>query len=55
MILKISFRRSVPFELSDAGDFQLEEGGVIVNCKLAYTTFGELNKEKNNMILVPTW
>ena len=44
-----------PYELHDIGDFQLEEGGTIRGCQLAYSTFGKLNKAKDNAIVVPTW
>lgn len=37
------------------GDYALDDGGTINNCQLAYTTFGELNAAKDNVILVPTW
>jgi homoserine acetyltransferase len=37
------------------GDFKLENGHSIDQCKIAYQTFGHLNKEKNNAILFPTW
>ncbi|WP_203341059.1 alpha/beta fold hydrolase [Planococcus beijingensis] len=44
-----------PYEIYDLGDFELEEGGRIPDCKLAYATHGELNEQKNNVILIPTW
>ena len=44
-----------PYELHDIGDLQLEEGGTIRGCKLAYATFGTLNAAKDNAILTPTW
>src|SRR3984957_11530082 len=44
-----------PYELQDIGNLELEEGGTIRGCKLAYATFGELNAAKDNAILVPTW
>jgi len=44
-----------PYELYDLGDFQLEDGGVIPNCQIAYTTHGKLNEQKDNAILVTTW
>jgi homoserine O-acetyltransferase/O-succinyltransferase len=44
-----------PYELHDIGNLELEEGGTIRGCKLAYATFGELNRAKDNAILVPTW
>ena len=44
-----------PFKLYSLGDFELEEGGVIPNCQLSYATHGQLNEEKNNVIVIPTW
>jgi homoserine O-acetyltransferase/O-succinyltransferase len=44
-----------PYELFDAGDLELEEGGTLPNCQLAYATFGALNPARDNAILVPTW
>ena len=44
-----------PYELHDIGNLDLEEGGTIRDCKLAYAAFGALNAERDNAILVPTW
>src|SRR5580700_4645634 len=44
-----------PYELHDIGNLELEEGGTIRGCTLAYTTFGTLNAAKDNAILIPTW
>lgn len=44
-----------PYELHDVGSLELEEGGTIRGCKLAYATFGKLNSAKDNAILIPTW
>jgi homoserine O-acetyltransferase len=44
-----------PYELSDIGNLELEEGGTLRGCQLAYATFGRLNTAKDNAILVPTW
>ena len=44
-----------PYELHDIGYLELEEGGAIRNCQLAYATFGTLNAAKDNAILFPTW
>src|SRR6266850_4484955 len=44
-----------PYELYDIGNLELEEGGTIRACNLAYATFGSLNAAKDNAILVPTW
>ncbi|MHB2153095.1 alpha/beta fold hydrolase [Calditrichota bacterium GD2] len=37
------------------GDFKLESGAVIKNCKIGYRTFGRLNSARDNAILFPTW
>jgi homoserine O-acetyltransferase len=37
------------------GDFRLESGEVIRDCRIGYRTFGQLNRDKSNAILVPTW
>ena len=44
-----------PYELHDIGNLELEEGGTIRGCQLAYATFGTLNAAKDNAILIPTW
>jgi homoserine O-acetyltransferase len=44
-----------PYEVHDIGNLDLEEGGTIRGCKLAYATFGSLNAAADNAILIPTW
>jgi homoserine O-acetyltransferase len=44
-----------PYEVHDIGNLELEEGGTIRGCKLAYAAFGALNEAKDNAILIPTW
>lgn len=44
-----------PYEIYNLGDFKLEDGGIIPNLKLAYTTHGKLNSAKDNVIIIPTW
>ena len=44
-----------PYELHDIGNLDLEEGGTIRHCQLAYAAFGALNAARDNAILVPTW
>lgn len=44
-----------PYEMISIGRLELENGGVIENCELAVATVGELNEEKDNAILIPTW
>jgi hypothetical protein len=44
-----------PYELIGIGELELEEGGVLPDCRLAVATHGALNAAKDNAILVPTW
>lgn len=37
------------------GDFSLESGEVLRDCRVGYRTFGALNADKSNVILFPTW
>ena len=43
------------FKLYDLGNLILESGETLRGAKLAYRTFGTLNAEKSNAILVTTW
>ena len=43
------------YDLVGIGRLDLEEGGAIDDCRLAVTTFGELNQTRDNAILVSTW
>ncbi|MEW6261378.1 MAG: hypothetical protein AB1547_15895, partial [Thermodesulfobacteriota bacterium] len=40
---------------ADLGDFRLENGDVIQNCRLGYLISGKRNAETSNVVLVPTW
>ena len=42
-------------QFANLGDFKLENGGVIRNCRIGYRTFGALNSDKSNAVVVPTW
>jgi homoserine O-acetyltransferase len=37
------------------GDFRLESGVVLPNATVAYATFGKLNAQRDNAILIPSW
>jgi hypothetical protein len=43
-----------PYELHNIGNIELEDGGTIRDCTLAYATFGTLDAAKDNAILIPT-
>jgi homoserine O-acetyltransferase len=40
---------------ADLGNYTLENGQVIRDCRVAYRTFGVLNPAKSNVLLFPTW
>ncbi|HWQ33113.1 MAG TPA: alpha/beta fold hydrolase [Blastocatellia bacterium] len=42
-------------KFADLGDFRLESGELIRDCKIGYRTFGALNADKSNAVLFPTW
>ena len=43
------------YDLVSIGRLDLEEGGSIPDCQLAFTTWGELNEARDNAILITTW
>ena len=42
-------------QFANIGDLKLENGGVIRDCRIGYRTFGQLNGDKSNVIVFPTW
>jgi homoserine O-acetyltransferase len=42
-------------KFANLGDFKLTSGEVIRDCRIGYRTFGQLNADKSNVILFPTW
>lgn len=51
------FNNIFPQELKfvQLGDFKLVSGEYIKDCRIGYRTFGTLNKDKSNIVLMPTW
>lgn len=43
------------YEIFQLGDVQLQMGATLRGAFLAYKTYGELNADKNNAIVYPTW
>jgi homoserine O-acetyltransferase len=43
------------YETFDLGDVVLQGGATLRDAKLAYKTYGELNADKTNSIVYPTW
>jgi homoserine O-acetyltransferase len=42
-------------QLANLGDFKLQSGELIRDCRVGYRTFGKLNGDQSNVILFPTW
>jgi homoserine O-acetyltransferase len=42
-------------QFASLGDLKLESGEVIRDCTIGYRTFGQLNADKSNVVLFPTW
>ena len=42
-------------QFAELGDFKLESGETVRDCRVGYRTSGKLDNNKSNAILVPTW
>lgn len=42
-------------KFAQLGDFKLESGEIIKNCVVGYNTYGKLNHDNSNAILILTW
>lgn len=42
-------------QFASFGDVKLESGETLRDCRIGYRTFGTLNSEKSNAVLIPTW
>jgi homoserine O-acetyltransferase len=47
--------RAQELQFAELGDFKLESGDVLRDCRIGYRTFGTLNTNRSNVILFPTW
>ena len=41
-------------QFANLGDFKLQSGEVLRDCRIAYRTAGQMNAEKSNIIVIPT-
>lgn len=42
-------------QFGDLGNFKLENGQVIKNCRVGYRTYGQIDQSHSNIIIFPTW
>ena len=50
-----ALRAEGELRLADLGDFRLESGQAIRECRVGYRTWGTLNRDRSNAVLFPTW
>ena len=43
------------YEVFELGDVALQHGGVLKKAFLAYKTYGQLNRQRDNLVLIPTF
>ena len=46
---------NIDYRIFDLGNIVLKSGEKLLNAKLAYKTYGSLNKDSSNVILLPTF
>lgn len=42
-------------EIAEIGNLKLTSGETLENCKIGYRIFGQMNDDKSNIIIYPTW
>jgi homoserine O-acetyltransferase len=55
ILLLIGAALAAPQQFASLGDFKLDNGEVIRDCRIGYRTYGTLNAQRSNAVLVPTW
>ena len=55
VLLAAGAARAQEQKFAELGDFKLESGEVIRDCRVGYRTFGALDAGRSNAILFPTW
>ncbi|MFA6978050.1 MAG: alpha/beta fold hydrolase [Ignavibacteriaceae bacterium] len=54
LFLQQNFAENIQ-QFGSIGDLKLESGKILHDCKIGYRTFGSLNIDGTNAILIPTW
>ena len=55
VLFAINFAYAQEQKFAEIGDFRLESGETIKNCKIGYRTFGAMNADKSNIVVYLTW
>ncbi len=54
-VLATAVLNAAQLQWAELGDLQLDSGQLIQDCRVAYRTYGQLNADRSNAILWPTW
>ena len=46
---------NIDYDIYELGDVKLLSGETLLSAKIAYKTYGSLNADKSNVILLPTF
>ena len=46
---------NIDYEIYNLGNVELLSGEILLSAKLAYKTYGSLNSDKSNVIILPTF
>jgi homoserine O-acetyltransferase len=55
MLLVLAAVSAAQQQFAELGNFKLESGEAIRDCRIGYRTLGRLNADKSNVIVFPTW
>ncbi len=55
MLLTVAGILGAQQQFADLGDFELDNGAVIRDCRIGFRTLGRLDSERSNAVLWPTW
>ena len=55
LLLPVGVAVGQELQFASLGEFRLESGEVLRDCRIGYRTFGKLNASKSNAVLFPTW
>ena len=55
LLTPVCFPQDGKQQFASLGDFKLESGETILDCRIGYRTFGRLNADHSNIVVMSTW
>jgi len=55
LLLLSNFSFAQQQQFANLGDFKLQSGEILHDCRIGYRTAGQMNAGKSNIIVIPTW